>query len=107
MAYGTTANIEYLVWGGTKASTPPIVTKANQLMTSTINAALGLSADLTTVPQIIVDICELGAAGIVKQGDKEEMHPWTKQALQILDFYKNDMKPNEKGRWGNVVILNV
>lgn len=107
MAYGTDANIQYLVWGGTKASTPAIVTKANQVMTSMINASLGLSADMSPTPDIIRDICELGAAGIVKQETPDTLHPWTKQALEMLNFYKNDLKSNQIGNWGNVRIVNI
>lgn len=107
MAYGTDANIQYLAFGGAKASTPAIVTKANQVMTSMINANLGLSADLSPVPQVITDICELGAAGIVKQENPDMLHPWTKQALEMLNFYKNDLKSNQIGNWGNVRIVNI
>lgn len=105
--YGTDTNIEYMVWGGNKASVPAIVTKMNQVMASMINAALGLTSNMSPVPQIIVDICELGAAGLVKQDDPNVLHPYTKQALEMLEFYKNDLKPDQMGKWGNIAVANV
>lgn len=103
MVYGSTANVQQMVFGGAKASTPTIVTRSLEIMTSKINALLGLAADMSPVPQIITDIAELGAAGLVKQPNTENPHYWFTAALKMLTEYRNDSKPSQKGQWGHVV----
>lgn len=105
MVYGSTANVQHMVFGGAKATTPVIVTRALEFMTTKINTLLGLSADMSPVPQIITDIAELGASGIVKQPDNENPHYWYTAALKMLTEYRNDSKPSQKGLWGHVVYL--
>ena len=102
MVYGDPINVQQMVFGGAKTTVPVIVTRALQIMTTKINSYLAISNDMDQPPQIITDIAELGAAGMVKQGDSENPHYWYSAALKMLSEYRNDSKPTQKGLWGHL-----
>lgn len=105
MVYGSATQVQYYVWNGVKASTPSIVTAALQFMTSKINGMLNITSDLTTVPQTITDIAELGAAGIIKQGGTEHIERpdyYYTMAIKMLEEYIDNTAPSTKGKWGNI-----
>ena len=54
--YGSTAEMQKLAWGGTKASTPDILESIQNTVTTLINNILNRNADFTTVPTPINDI---------------------------------------------------
>ena len=105
MAYGDAAEVQKLAWGGTKASTPPIVTTSLQMVTTIINLELNLNADMSPVPQRITDIANLLAAEIVRQGREADLRSVRENAKVLLNQTKDQMTPFTQGAWGNMVFV--
>jgi len=105
MAYGDSAEVQKLAWGGTKASTPAIVTTALQMVTTIINLELNLNSDMSSVPQRITDIANLLAAEIVRQGREANLQSIRENAKVLLNQTKDQMTPSTQGMWGNMAFV--
>ena len=101
MAYGATDEIEKLAYGGVKATTPPVVTTANNQATTIINLVLGLNADITTPSTSIANICNLLASEIVKN-PKTLVKDWYEEAEILLLSVKDQGLPSETGLFANI-----
>jgi len=101
MAYGVTDEIERLIYGGTKASTPQIVTTSNNIATSIINSILNINVDITEPSARIVHVCELLAAELVRT-PKVERKEIVELAEILLGNLRDGGLPSEAGPWGNM-----
>lgn len=103
--YGSTSEMQKLAWGGTKASTPDILTSIQNTVTTLMNIALNRNDDFTTVPTAIDDIANLVGSEVLRNRGARENDMAT---IQILDMIKvllmsyKDQVPQDQGRWGNV-----
>ncbi len=101
MAYGVTDEIEKLVYGGTKSSTPAIVTTANQMATSIINSLLGLNEDISDPSTRIINVCELLAAELVRTPKIDR-----KEIVELAEILVGNLRdsgiPSEAGPWANM-----
>jgi hypothetical protein len=102
--YGSTSEIEKMAWGGTKTSTPAVVTTIQNTVTTLVNLVLNRSEDFTTVPTFIGDISNIIGSEILRNiGRRTEL-----TTPQILDMTKvllqsyMDQSPQDHTRWGNV-----
>ena len=102
MVYGNTSEVQKLVWGNVKASTPANVSTSLQVATTRINSVLNLTSDLTTVPDRIDTIAELYAAGLIQQARTGRESQFVRQAEEMLEAVKDQMIPSQEGNWGNV-----
>ena len=102
--YGATDEMEKLAWGGTKASTPAVVTTVQNVVTDLINNSLNRNSDFATVPTAIGSIANLVGSEILRNlGGRTPL-----STMQIIDMinamlsnYK-DQAPGDQSRWGNV-----
>lgn len=103
--YGSTDEMQKLAWGGTKASTPDILTSIQNTVTSLINLALNRNEDYTTVPTAINDIANLVGSEILRNRGNRDNELTT---IQIMDMIKvllmsyKDQVPLSEARWGSV-----
>lgn len=102
--YGSTDEMEKLAWGGTKTSTPAVVTSVQNTVTSLINLELNRNDDFSTVPTAITDIANLVGSEVLRnRGTRNQL-----TMIQIQDMIKvliqnyKDQAPSGQGRWGNV-----
>lgn len=102
--YGSTDEMEKLAWGGTKASTPGVVTTVQNTVTDIINLVLNRNQDFTTVPTIVSSTANLVGSEILRNlGKRTDL-----TTMQIYDMAKvllnnyMDQSPSDHGRWGNV-----
>lgn len=102
--YGSTSEIEKMAWGGTKTSTPAVVTTIQNTVTTLVNLVLNRSEDFSTVPTFIGDIANIIGSEILRNlGRRTEL-----TTPQILDMTKvllqsyMDQAPQGQVRWGNV-----
>lgn len=102
--YGSTSEMEKMAWGGTKASTPAVVTSVQNTVTTLINLVLNRTEDFSTVPTFVSDISNIIGSEILRnQGRRTEL-----TTPQILDMAKvllqsyMDQSPQDQTRWGNV-----
>lgn len=86
-AYSTNALVQNTIYGATNSELDTVCGQARQLVTSIINAKMGLKADLSTVPQVVTDCATLLAAAIVSTSpeDKVESNTYWKQGMIILE----------------------
>ena len=56
MVYGDSSEVQKLVWGNVKSSTPANVASALQVATTKINSVLNLQEDMASVPERIKTI---------------------------------------------------
>ena len=101
MVYGTEAGIMDFAYGGSKSTTPSIVTTANQTATSVVNAYLNLTKDLSTVPQIVIDATNLIAAEIVKN-PRTELGTLLESAAVLLETIRGEITHKSASRWANM-----
>jgi hypothetical protein len=101
MVYGTDAGIMALAYGGSKSSTPAIVTTANQTATSIVNAYLNLTKDLSSPPQIVIDATNLVAAEIVKN-PRTELSALLEAASILLETIRGEITEQSVSRWANM-----
>ncbi len=102
MVYGDTSEVQKLVWGNVKASTPANVTSALQVATTRINSVLNLQTDMSTVPERIKTIAELLAAGLIQEARTGRESTFVLQAMEILNAVRDQQVPGQEGNWGNV-----
>jgi hypothetical protein len=102
--YGSTSEMEKLAWGGTKTSTPSVVTTVQNTITDLINLVLNRNDDFTTVPTQVSSVANLmGSEMLRNMGKRTQL-----QNAQILDeitvLLKSymDQAPQDHARWGNV-----
>ncbi len=103
--YGTTAEMQKLAWGGTKASTPDILESIQNTVTTLINNILNRNADFSSVPTPINDIANLVGSEILRnRGNREnEMSiPQILDMIKVLLMNYKDQAPISEQRWGNV-----
>lgn len=105
--YGSTAEIEKLAWGGTKTSTPAVVTTVQNTITSLINLVLNRNSDFTTVPEPVNAAANLMGSEILRNlGKRTEL-----STAQIVDELNVLLKsymaqaPQDQARWGNVFYI--
>ena len=97
--------MQKLAWGGTKASTPDILTSIQNTITTLINLVLNRNEDYSTVPTAINDIANLVGSEVLRNRGSRENELTT---IQILDMIKallmsyKDQAPISENRWGNV-----
>jgi len=103
--YGNTDEMQKLAWGGTKASTPDILTSIQNTVTTLINIALNRNEDYSTVPTAIGDIANLVGSEILRnRGNRDN----ELTSIQIMDMIKvllmsyKDQVPSSETRWGSV-----
>ena len=102
--YGTTDEMEKLAWGGTKASTPAVVTSVQNTVTDIVNLVLNRNEDFSTVPTIVSSVANLVGSEMLRNlGKRTELN-----TMQIYDMAKvllqsyMDQSPSDQVRWGNV-----
>ena len=102
--YGSTDEMEKLAWGGTKTTTPAVVTTTQNTITTLINLVLNRNEDFSTVPTIISDVANLMGSEILRNlGKRTEL-----SKVQIMDEIRvllksyMDQAPQDQTRWGNV-----
>lgn len=102
--YGATDEMEKMAWGGTKTSTPAVVTSVQNTVTTLVNLVLNRTEDFTTVPTFIDDISNICGSEILRNlGRRTEL-----TTVQIIDMLKvltmsyMDQSPDDQARWGNV-----
>jgi len=101
MVYGTEAGIMALAYGGSKSTTPAIVSTANQNATSIINGYLNLTEDLTSPPQIVVDACNWIASKFV-ENPRTDPKDCLEMADILLGTIKDQLSQSETSRWANM-----
>ncbi len=103
--YGSTDEMQKLAWGGTKASTPDILTSIQNTVTTLINIALNRNEDYSTVPTAINDIANLVGSEILRNRGNRDNELTT---IQIMDMIRallmsyKDQVPASEFRWGSV-----
>ena len=102
MVYGDSAEVQKLVWGNVKSSTPANVASALQVATTKINSVLNLQTDMSSVPERIKTIAELYAAGLIQEARTGRESTFTKQAMEVLLAVRDQQIPTQEGNWGNV-----
>ena len=101
MVYGTEAGIMALSYGGSKTSTPTIVTTSNQTATSIVNSYLNITKDLDPVPQIIIDATNLIASELVKN-PRTELGSLLETAGILLETLRGEITNKSASRWANM-----
>lgn len=102
--YGSTDEIEKLAWGGTKTSTPAVVTTVQNTVTDMINLVLNRNSDFTTVPTIISSVANtIGSEVLRNLGGRTPLTTMNifDMAKVLLQEYMNQA-PQDQSRWGNV-----
>jgi len=101
MAYGINDEIEKLVYGGTKSSTPVVVQTSNNVATSIINSILNINDNISDPSPRIVHVCELLAAELVRTPKVER-----KEVVELAEILLGNLRdsgiPSEAGPWGNM-----
>jgi hypothetical protein len=102
--YGSTDEMEKLAWGGTKTSTPAVVTTVQNTVTDIINLILNRNEDFSTVPSAVSSAANLVGSEMLRNlGKRTELN-----SMQIYDMAKvllqsyMDQSPSDQVRWGNV-----
>jgi hypothetical protein len=102
--YGSTDEMEKLAWGGTKTSTPAVVTTVQNTVTDIINLILNRNEDFSTVPSAVSSAANLVGSEMLRNlGKRTELN-----TMQIYDMAKvllqsyMDQSPSDQVRWGNV-----
>jgi hypothetical protein len=102
--YGSTDEMEKLAWGGTKTSTPAVVTTVQNTVTDIINLILNRNEDFSTVPSAVGSAANLVGSEMLRNlGKRTELN-----TMQIYDMAKvllqsyMDQSPSDQVRWGNV-----
>lgn len=102
--YGSTDEMEKLAWGGTKTSTPAVVTTVQNTVTDIINLILNRNEDFSTVPSAVSSAANLVGSEMIRNlGKRTELN-----TMQIYDMAKvllqsyMDQSPSDQVRWGNV-----
>ena len=89
VSYGSNAEVQRLAFGAADSNQDTRSTSARDVATSIINAELNLTADLSTVPDVITRACNLIAAGIILTGqtqvDSGVKHPFWLEGLKLLE----------------------
>jgi hypothetical protein len=105
--YGSTSEMEKLAWGGTKSSTPAVVTSIQNTITDLINLVLNRNADFSTVPTVVSSVANLMGSEMLRNlGKRTQL-----TNIQIIDelnvLLKSymDQAPQDHGRWGNVFYI--
>lgn len=101
MAYGITDDIERLVYGGTKASTPQVITTSNNVATAIVNSILDLNENIGDPSPRIIHITELIAAELVRtpKVDRKEIVEF---AEILLGNLRDSGISSEVGPWANM-----
>ncbi len=96
--------MEKLAWGGTKQSTPAVVTSVQNTVTDVVNLVLNRNEDFSTVPTIISSISNLIGSEILRNlGSRTALNTMQiyDMAAALLKSYM-DQAPQDQSRWGNV-----
>lgn len=105
--YGSTSEIEKLAWGGTKTSTPAVVTTIQNTITSLINLTLNRNSDFDTVPTAVDSVANLMGSEMLRNlGRRTELS--TAQIVDELNVLLKsymDQAPQDQTRWGNVFYI--
>lgn len=101
MVYGTAANVMALAYGGSKSSTPSIVTQALVQATNYINICLNLTEDIASPSAAINAAAESIASEIVKnpRQDPKTLFEFVKMLVGTLG---EQVSENEATNWGNM-----
>ena len=102
--YGSTDEIEKLAWGGTKSSTPAIVTSIQLIVTDLINLVLNRNEDFSTVPQAVNTCANITGSDMLRQrnGRQALTTPQIIDEIKVLLLSYMDQAPQDQSRWGNV-----
>ena len=86
-SYSTDDNVQNLVYGATNNDLDSATTAARDAATSIINSKLGLTSDLSTVPDVVTRCTTLLAAGIVSTGPSQNLseNVYYKAGLALLE----------------------
>lgn len=102
--YGSTNEMEKLAWGGTKASTPAVVTTVQNTVTDIINLVLNRNSDFSTVPTAVSSVANLVGSEVLRNlGGRTPLTTMNiyDMAKVLLQEYMNQA-PQDHSRWGNV-----
>jgi len=96
-SYGTDADVQVLAYGAANSSLDTKTTKARDVATSIINAHLGLKSDMTTVPNLVNECCNLLAVGFVKSGPNDDIsnNGHYKAGLLLLENLSDDVEEGD------------
>jgi len=102
--YGSTDEMEKLAWGGTKTSTPTVVTAVQNTVTDIINLILNRNSDFSTVPTAISSVANLTGSEILRNlGRRTELtNVQIYDQLKVLLMEYMDQAPEDHSRWGNI-----
>ena len=105
--YGNTSEMEKLAWGGTKASTPEVVTSVQTTITSLINLVLNRNSDFIVVPEPISSVANLMGSEMLRNLGKRTQLSTVQIVDEITVLLKSymDQAPQGQGRWGNVFYI--
>jgi hypothetical protein len=96
--------MEKMAWGGTKQSTPAVVTSVQNTVTDVVNLVLNRNEDFSTVPTIVSSIANLVGSEILRNlGSRTALNTMQiyDMAAVLLKSYM-DQAPQDQSRWGNV-----
>jgi hypothetical protein len=105
--YGSTDEIEKLAWGGTKTSTPAVVTSVQNTVTSLINLVLNRNSDFSTVPTAVSSVANLMGSEMLRNMGKRTQLSTVQIVDEINVLLKSymDQAPQDQTRWGNVFYI--
>ena len=101
MVYGSASEVQALAYGGSKTSTPAIVTQALQQSTSLINMFLQRNTDLSPVPQIVNDVGNHIAVEFLRK-PRPSIGELCEDVEKLLGNYRDQLVTEEGTRWGNM-----
>jgi hypothetical protein len=105
--YGSTSEMEKLAWGGTKSSTPAVVTTIQNTITSLINLVLNRNSDFGTVPTAVSSVANLMGSEMLRNLGKRTQLSTVQIVDEVTVLLKSymDQSPQDQTRWGNVFYI--
>ena len=96
--YGATDEMEKLAWGGTKSSTPAILTTIQNTTTDLINLVLNRNEDFSTVPTAVDSCANLVGSEILRnRGKRTELTiPQILDMIKVLLLSYMDQAPHDR-----------
>lgn len=101
MVYGSDAAVMNLAYGGSKSSTPGVITEARNTATTIINGYLNITADLSPEPTNITNVANYIASEIVKN-PRTSLKELLESVAVLLDVIKDQLSAENTPRWANM-----
>lgn len=105
MVYGAASEVMALAYGGSKSTTPGIVTQALQQATSLINIFLNINTDLSPVPQIVNDVANHIAVEYLRK-PRPSIGELCEDIEKLLGNVRDQIVDVEATRWANMRYVN-